>query len=967
MNTCRREIDIYTALDEIPTGMEAIYDRMASSILTHHSKHDFDFAIAVLEHVLSSVRTLSLSELSQALGDTGAGILDLQHTIVDLCCGLIVVDCSGQVTMVHQTAREYFSGTVQRPFTIETTDAHKRAFASCIRCLTMTGLRAKTNRDQKSEYLDYAATSWSFHLAAAPSDCRETWNYLQIFLTRQSVLTWIDYLARTKQLRVLVQTSRNLSKYTAKRKALSVGSQDEARAITELELVASWSADLVKVAGRFGPTLLRQPDSIYKHIAPFCPQSSSIYQLFGKQESRNLAVKGLSRITWDDSLSRIAIGDRAFASRISVAGHLIAILDSSGTIFLYDSSTFEELPSSPLKHGERLYTFEANQNGSVLVTYGYRTTKIWDSKTGTCKICTPNPLSKPRPLAMRFSIDSKTLSGGWDDGIIRSLTLNDTTPGWQDTSTLEEVELSGHVLNAANFMTMSKEGDLTAVAYRGYPLSAWETEGPVHIGYCWRKRDPGSRGEVVDANWLPHSPEVLGLYIEGVVFKWSPYEDRVEEMHVGAAKLAVSQDGRLFATGDGAGSIKVFTTSGFGALYELAAPDSVFDIAFSPNSQRLYDVRGYYASVWEPNVLVKYSENVAEGSDSASETESIARTTATNVRQNIDSVTVLATSPKGTLYCYGTEAGVVTLCHIKRGPIQKLQPGTGFLSIEKMTFSSDGGQLCFSDSSKKVAFYSLNLAAHADDLVATKTGDFKVNTVVKGPVTGLMFCPDSERVLIQATSSVHVASLSPPKVIRSLDLEHTDPTWVLNPADTTKMLGFSTDHVTVVDWELTHPLSYRYHDKPKEAPVVLTSGIVDRVVVANLRNCAVVQVSDRTRGSRNTSILSFDFETFSAGRDAQNNPIQPRQLILSDENPARQLKISRLLGILSKDMLGFLSDTNSLCSWQMSSGMVKELFYLPSDWIRRECLGLCTLWSVERAFLCPKDGEIAVVTSSNLG
>jgi predicted RNA-binding Zn-ribbon protein involved in translation (DUF1610 family) len=39
---------------------------------------------------------------------------------------------------------------------------------------------------------------------------------------------------------------------------------------------------------------------------------------------------------------------------------------------------------------------------------------------------------------------------------------------------------------------------------------------------------------------------------------------------------------------------------------------------------------------------------------------------------------------------------------------------------------------------------------------------------------------------------------------------------------------------------------------------------------------------------------------------------------------------------------------------------------LPGDWISREYLALCSVWVKERSFLCPRNGEVAVVRSASL-
>jgi hypothetical protein len=87
-----------------------------------------------------------------------------------------------------------------------------------MRCLMATGLRAKLGRSQKPEFLEYAATLWSSHLILSPIDCERVFQVMKKFFTGHWVLTWIYALAANNQLRVLIQASKNLSKYTTKRK-----------------------------------------------------------------------------------------------------------------------------------------------------------------------------------------------------------------------------------------------------------------------------------------------------------------------------------------------------------------------------------------------------------------------------------------------------------------------------------------------------------------------------------------------------------------------------------------------------------------------------------------------------------------------------------------------------------------------------------------------------------------------------
>ncbi|CAM1505167.1 Fc.00g108040.m01.CDS01 [Cosmosporella sp. VM-42] len=462
-------------------------------------------------------RCNTVAQLSEALGEDTDGMLDLQRSIVDFCGGFIVIDKSGNVAMIHQTAREYLLTSNVRGLGIDRPAAHDMIFSSCMQCLMDVGVRAKIARNEMAVFLDYAATSWPSHLA---------------------------------------------------------------------------SSFFSSLAGKLGTNLRRNSSSVYKLIAPFCPHKSSIYQIFGKMEAKSLIVSGLSSETWDDFIARISHGHGAFASSISVAGAHIFVLTSSGNVFIYESSTFEESITSPITHGERVYLLEVNSAGTLFATYGYRTTKIWETSTGECRLLITNIESRPRPLVMLFADNSTML-----------------------LVELEEQELEEFILNASSYMILSKDGNWIAVSYRGHPFSAWGTEGPAQIGHCWRKRVSTDWGEVIDAAWLPHSPEVLGVYTEGVVFKWNPYGYESAEIAAGAKRLALS--------------------------------NVVFGIAFSLSSHRFYDIRGYYANVWEPNALMSFAEQKDGGIDHGSETHGVSHVASPIFCPSVDSITVLASIPNG--------------------------------------------------------------------------------------------------------------------------------------------------------------------------------------------------------------------------------------------------------------------------------------------------------------------------------
>lgn len=513
--------------------MQAFYDRMALSIAQNTDSIQRALASAVLQYVTTTLHVLTVAELSEALHEEALSMLDFQRSIIDVCCGFVVIDKDGYVAMVHHTAREYLLNGVDRPFHVKRSAAHKKMFLSCMRCLMAVGLRAKIDGRQKPLFLNYAACSWPVHLGATSGNDGEVAETLARFLAGRWILTWIQILASTDQLRVLIEASRHLSRYLSKQR-LNDDHPDQRQDIVKREFASGWAEDFARIAGKFGGILRQNPESIYKLIPPFCPQSSAIYHQFGRLKDASLLVSGFSSQTWDDSLARLSFGLGTYATSISAAGAQIATLVPSGTVFLHDSLNFEETAASPIRHGERVYSMISNSSATLLATYGYRTIKLWKTHTGNCKLSIDNLQSRPRPLTMLFSENDQLLLVGSDDRRIRSLDLNRDSPNWRIIAELEEPELEGHFLNSPNHMALDQKGKLVSVAYRGHPLSAWEIDGPVHIGHCWRTRDVLARGEVIEAVWHPHQPEILGLYIEGVIFRWRPYDDETEEFAVGA-------------------------------------------------------------------------------------------------------------------------------------------------------------------------------------------------------------------------------------------------------------------------------------------------------------------------------------------------------------------------------------------------------------------------------------------------
>lgn len=941
--------------------MAALYDRMASNIVNMPVSTDVEIASTILKCVACSQRVLTVEELVHAVGGSLSEMLDLQQSILDLCHGFVVIDNESRVSMMHKTASEYLLGDNSRPLTISLGAAHQHLFLSCMQTLTATGIRAKLSRAQKPEFFDYASTMWSFHLFGSPIESDEVAMTLSKFVASQSVLNWIYYLSITKQLRALVQASKNLSSYSSKRRDWSGNESNDSQDVLDVELFNNWAVDLIKLVGKFGRSLRNKPDTIFRQIPPLCPHTSSIYQTFGKTEARSLSISGLSAQEWDDSLARITFGDGVLASSIAVTRSFIAILTSPGQVFIYDSTTFEESPASPIEHGERLYKFQLNTTGTILVTYGYRTTKLWKISTGSCILSVANPESKPRPLDLLFSDKDGTLLLASDDRKIRSIAWKAESTTWGEVAAFEEPELEGHITNAPKLMSLNQDGSCVAIAYRNYPLSAWETDGSVHIGHCWRRRDTLAKGDVIHAAWLPHSPEVLGLYMEGIVFKWRPYDDETEEIAVGALRLALTNDGNLFATGDGQGTIKVFTTASFTLLYQLASPDTVFNLTFSPDSTRIYDIRGTYGNIWEPNALIKYVDATNDAADSRSETGSISTLTNVNIYKRINSVTVLAYSLQGSSYAYGTENGCIYICRTNSDGKIEVHTSKAFLTIERLTWSSDGQLLCFSDSSRKLTIKTTGTDTTGDGKAFATVAEVSMKKAPKGAVLRIQFQPGESQILVQTTSALHFVSLDTFEIRKSQNISQERQHWMVHPLDPSRIIGLTSGSIRILDREFNDVAKFSLRSLEVVDDGERSTRVLDRVLVTREKSHLLLQFA---HARHKTSLSYINLSSLVETENISEDTIIVEEAVAFTSQLA--LQVAKCLAFLPRQRLVFVSKNFSVCSIQFPSGQVKDHFVLPGDWISRDSLELCTFWPSERAFLCPKNGEIAVVKCAAL-
>jgi WD40 repeat protein len=1011
INDCHTKIAVEDALKDLPPGMEALYDRMAVAVQTQPNANDRRLGESILGWATCAQRLLSVEELSDALGNND--LLEIHRTIGDLCGGFVVVDKEGRVAMIHETAREYLMRREDRgrPFIIDRRSTNDRLFKRCIMRLTDPTLRNQINRSQPPALLDYAISAWFIHLSLGSSTHPEILDTVVKFLRGPHVLTWINIAAKRKELRALIVASRYLADVVLKLRRLDdEESLAQRQAVDVIEL---WATDLVKVVGKFGNSLIQNPDSIYKLIPPFCPSDSIIYQQFGRKESKAIHVSGFTSNRWDDCLARFSLQQGVVASEVLAAGTRIVVLTNirkTCQMIIYNSATFEE--QRRITHPERVFSIQINKLGDLLVSYGYMTTRIWDMSTGECIKMVKNPPKRPRPHTLLFVDKDNTILVVSEDRCIRSLSIDNSSTEWETKAQIDEQSLEDTMANFPMCSGLSPDGNMAAFGYRGHPVTAWELEPPMLLGQCnmtLNAKDMTIQeetwGEVFQITWHPFSGEVLGLTQVGLLFIWDPYEEEPNAtVQTGADNFTTNRDGSLIATGDAVGTVKVYAKEDLSLLYHLSSQDTVLRLTFSVDSRRLYDVRGAYGNVWEPNTLVRLadsSEYPDHHSDALSETESLTKLSlhTEHYSARVDSVITLAGQSVGPLYCYGTEDGVAVLCEVGRGKVGELERLTSYMSIEQVAWSEDGRLAAIADLSGRISIKRITKAAHDRESWQVHDEFDLLIPPHEGHISQLLFRPSGRQIFVSTPTALYSIDLTSHDLTKStLPLGMPKVKWTSHPTLSDYLLGFGTTEVYIFTWADLREVKIHAYFPPRlgnHAVILPAQSLQGRSssfktdheilgrVISNVDSPHVLlEISHvATSGQLESEYLLFtvaDIHLDNGVEDANSSITELPYVLLPADIASR---IREPLAFLSRRRLVFLDVDRWVCTWRLPSsvprrpqggrasdpggGGIEQYYFLPGDWVSANEASLCTIMP-DGTLLCPRNGDVATVQSAKL-
>ncbi|KAI0436723.1 hypothetical protein F4803DRAFT_207941 [Xylaria telfairii] len=998
---CHTEENIREVLEEIPNDMTLMFQRMEKNLLQSARKSDVQLIRTLLEWTTCAQRPLSLKELSQALQPEFSGFLDFKRTVRETCGQFVQVDGDNQVTILHHTAREYFTRSSESVFRINTKKSHEKLFIRTLTVFEDEGLRWRLLQNQHAlqssePFVFYSAVSWPFHLGhSATSSSSEYLDVLVRVFRSPGILIWIHTLALLRRLEVLVKASKVLATVVSNTKRRNASTNPMLHRLSDLELLSEWVVDLIKLVGRFSNKIVANPGVLYDTIPAMCPPKSITYRQF--HGTANIKVTGVEDASWNDNLCRLGLPDKVRAWNIACAGKYLTVLGSNGSVYVWDASSFAEI--SVINHAEPVTAFALNGNGGKLCTYGLGSTKLWSTVTGELLSSTANP-PRIKALTVGFAGNDQKLLMGGDDNNIRHIACDNFQEGWQiaNPNLLKDTaQIDGAVVNSPMCLAFNRDKTQVGVSYRGAPLSVWGISDGRCINRCRRansiridQRRPSNNWFAVDSfTWNPITGHILGIYKDGCIFKWHPITDENVEAKRTADEIAASPNGKLFATSSSDGSIRVWDFTYFSVIYQLSSESLVTEISFSPDSRRLYDLRDGFINAWESNTLTRFLEADEHVSDSNSEDQSSTAVSRFSEEwaEQFEAVTAFSLAPDGSSYCVGYEDGNVEL--YRRGTAQgdKFTRFYNYMPVAKIQWSSDGGLMALSDLAGDIQVWDIG----RDSKENTSPSQLPPPQIQLNEhnVEGMVFSLDNKHMLISTAESVFVCSTEDGKLIEKSHIATSGhEKWLCHPTQPDTILRCGFLHIDAYKWDtleiswsaLHSEIELKRNSETLSAESqalaemnlthkTTTTQTIQKALITDDTRHILVYTSKSTHRHGSTECLHIIPVTGLQQNSGKTIPHPHPDYLAAAPDVVSHILMP--LGIIPGGRLVFIDRDLWVCSYplgknfQSTTGAIYNRFYfIPRNWVTKDSLEQCAL-AEDGTLFWPK-GDRVVLIECNL-
>ena len=994
-NNWHTQQDIQSVLNLVPDGMECLYERMFSHVLNQNERIR-DMAVKILTWTTCSFRPLRVSELRVALEPEFGGFVSLEDTIIQICGQFIRIDCAvSTVSLIHATARQFLlTGTVDRKALIDDEKAHEDLANICIDYISRDSWRqvltrvpekaakagGSTPQDRLIQLRDthplfeYATMHWAYHVSHSSTVSSNLVSIVSAFLDKWA-LSWIHAVALSGDMRTLIRTALYIRTYLKRINCeASTAPSQTLRHQIDTKALQDWAIDMIRVVGKFGLSLVQVPSSIYRQVAPFCPKDSMINRCYSKPRNMAFSVRGISSANWDDCLARLSVGeDQSFSKVLCTSTLFITLISHGGVVVFWFVETCEE--ARRVRHGEYVTSMVLNKAGTMLATVGFKTFRIWETSSGKELYSFPR-FSLSIPIAVTFSAVDTELLIACDDC---SISRHDLVAGEVTWSFLAE-EDKNH--SCPRLLVFSPDKSKVAIAFPGRPVLIWDLNLPQDQTpqRCIRSedRDHVSGDAYIPpeaACWRPQGTSLLILYQDTNIVDWNVEDDeQIQYSHIKAREMVISHDGNLLLTSDAYGGLSVWTFPNLILMYHLSCDDFVRDLAFSPDAQRFYDIRGSLCNVWEPDALVRPEDLDSEGQSSAYNSARSEPTTSQDDNSRTE-ITALACDLDDKYYCCGREDGTVAIHEMDEGRrIRRVHNHGKTSSVIALTWSLSGRFLASGDDSSRVIVKRLERKEPGKwavfGVIDTRIGD---------NIQQFLFSPDERYLLISTPASDSLWDL---KAKSEVKRQPKDPRsgsrWASHPSEDVVVL-VSPKEMSTYNWSTLERITESAQAVTRctadsQSNLETSVSTVDIAIDSDYPDIReplesvswisqtsdqryfIVEVLPHTLSVRGGSAHALRLEYFRT-----SNINTSTESIKRCDTGSLANQIARLIGCDGNKIV-FLDRQNWICTWDIGAvtSKVKRHYFLPRDLLASSTLSLAVMNS-KGSFLCVKNGEVAII------
>jgi hypothetical protein len=339
-------------------------------------------------------------------------------------------------------------------------------------------------------------------------------------------------------------------------------------------------------------------------------------------------------------------------------------------------------------------------------------------------------------------------------------------------------------------------------------------------------------------------------------------------------------------------------------------------------------------------------------------------------------ITALATQPRGSVFCYGNDDGLVSINDVAALEPKRAGNSRGEMSIQSIGWADDGQNFAYSDSDM-VTVKNLKRDP-ADPSLRCETVLDLVMDREGSKVHQILLNHDATLVLVVETDSVILWSSGTQKISKTLK-DQDFRRWANHPTNRNHLLAFTPGSITSYAWKTLSVFTHWEINSPSNSLInTASTGIRERktshlsnitlenqeqvedIIISEESVYALVLVSHLgSYHKRTRNLIVLDITHL---QDTKSLNLEP--IFIPDEIAS---SIERPLTVLGKDHFIFINKSFWVCSWHLAniggSRVLAKYFFLPRDWISKDILDLCKV-TEDGTFLCPRKGEVAVIRSS---